>query len=70
MTRVPPVGERDAAIRELFETTRYVDEDGEPVKFNGLPILGDEHDDDDEEERMDPELHREIVPDGTYGGAR
>jgi hypothetical protein len=38
---------RDWAIRDLIETTSFVDENGEPVIFDALPVIGDEHDDDE-----------------------
>jgi hypothetical protein len=33
--------ERDQAVRELVETTAYVDEHGEPVDFDQLPAVHD-----------------------------
>lgn len=41
---------RRRAMADLLETTHYVWPDGSPVVFDELPVIGDEHDEDDLED--------------------
>lgn len=50
MTELPEVAERDAALREVLETNRYADADGEEYAPVHLPYVAGIHDDDDEDE--------------------
>jgi hypothetical protein len=45
--RLLPQAVRDALIRELVETTRYVDEHFDPVEFDELPVIDDPEGDED-----------------------
>lgn len=50
MTELPEVSERDAALREVLETNRYIEADGEEYAPAHLPHVAGIHDDDDEDE--------------------
>jgi hypothetical protein len=47
--RLRPQAESDALIRDFIETNHYVNPDGTPYEPDELPVVGDEHDDDDED---------------------
>ena len=44
---------RDAIVRELVETTVYVDENFDPVEFEGLPEVDDPDGEDDSDLSVD-----------------